>query len=243
MKNKKDKISLFKQNNGPVILLKECRGFSLIEILIALLLASMLLTMVVSKPVTDRQFLERTIDKVERSIRFAVDEAALRNVITRVHLKMQEEPQEIVVEFGPSDNFVLPPRGEESTVQSLAEEEEEQKQIEELNSKFQKVNELQDDKIEVDYSVRILGMALPGQKELSSLQSAAVYVYPSGEKDSAIIIFATSEEVVSLEVGPFGPIFERQYKLIEGEYDSQEELEERQFEIAKELFETWAKKF
>jgi hypothetical protein len=101
------------------------------------------LTVVVGDSFSSRGKLEETVSLVERSLRSSVDEAALRNVITRVNFKLDGEVQEFSVEYGPDADFVIPTSLVKiDTVESLSEQENRQKEEKSVDKKFNRVKEL-----------------------------------------------------------------------------------------------------
>lgn len=197
-------------------LLKSNSGFTLIEILVALFLVVLLLGIVTTGgSFTQRQALDQYLDDMERSIRFSMDESVLRNSMIRVHFDLNKEPQNYAVEFGPNDSFVLPQvryQGAAGTSLSLKEEEELEAKVKKLNKKFNKVKEFQNKNKEIENGVRLVGIGTSGSEMLMTEFQANVYIYPTGEKDDAIIIFATEEEVAAISVSAFTTSFDKIYK-------------------------------
>src|SRR5690606_27476136 len=136
------------------------KGFSLIEILVALALISLVLTVVIGDGFSSRSRLEETVSLVERSLRSSVDEAALRNVITRINFKLDGETQEFAVEYGPDADFVIPTALVKiDTVESLAEQEARLSEAKSVDKRFNRVKELADKPFSVDEPIKILGIA------------------------------------------------------------------------------------
>ena len=69
-------------------------------------------------------------------------------------------------------------------------------------------------------------------------EKVSLYVYPNGERDAGIIIIASDEEVVGVEIDPFSPKVKRNFKAIE---DFDRDLEDVQFDMAKDMYRTWVK--
>ena len=184
-------------------ILKSERGFSLIEILVALVLAAMIfLAVPESDHVQKHRDLQTAVDDIDRSIRFASNEAVLRNTVVRLRLSLDKSPVEYTVEYGPAGNLPLPEMSEK-TQKSLEEEKAETEKRAALDRQFTKVEEFEDIKHEISPDVTILGMASTAQKDLMKEGEASLYFYPTGEKDGGLIIFSTVEEIAYLEVAPF----------------------------------------
>jgi prepilin-type N-terminal cleavage/methylation domain-containing protein len=185
-------------------LLKNDQGFSLLEILVALILAAMIFLAVPSSDDTQRhRNLKTAVDNMDRAVRFAANEAVLRNTVVRLRISLDKEPIEYTVEYGPAGNLPLPDMPTETKVKSLAEEKAEKEKSSALDKQFTKVEEFEDIKREIPQDVTILGVASSAQKTLVKTSPANIYFYPTGEKDAALIIFSTTEEIAYLEIAPF----------------------------------------
>ncbi|MBC7427087.1 MAG: prepilin-type N-terminal cleavage/methylation domain-containing protein [Bacteriovorax sp.] len=221
-------------------ILKSNQGFTIIEILIALVLIMSVLTVVLSDPFSSSGDLDKQSDDIERAVRFMSDEAALRNAVVRLHILLGKAPQEYAVEYGPSDSFILPPESEvESNVQSKEEEEKASKLVRETNMKFNKVKEFQDSNTEVHDSVKIIGIGYSNSQKLKTTGDVSIYTFSTGEKDDSIIILASDSKVVSLEVSPFNQKVVKKSFTIEAV--GNRDILDVQNAKAKEIFETWLK--
>ena len=183
--------------------IKHDQGFSLIEILVALVLAAMIFLAVPSSDnVQKHRDLQTAVDDLDRSVRFAGNEAVLRNTVVRLKISLDKTPVEYTVEYGPAGNLPLPDMPEK-TSKSLEEEKSEQDKLIALDRQFNKVEEFEDIKHELSNDVTILGMASTSAKKLVRDGEATLYFYPTGEKDGGLIIFSTIEEIAYLEIAPF----------------------------------------
>jgi prepilin-type N-terminal cleavage/methylation domain-containing protein len=179
------------------------RGFSLIEILVALVLAALIfLAVPTSDHVQRHRDLKSAVDDLDRSVRFAGNEAVLRNTVVRLRISLDKAPVEYTVEYGPAGNLPLPDMPVK-TSKSLQEEKAEEAKRAALDRQFNKVEEFEDIKHEISPDVSILGMASTSSKQLMKEGEATLYFYPTGEKDGGIIIFNTVEEIAYLEIAPF----------------------------------------
>lgn len=214
---------------------KSQKGFSLLEILIALVLITLVLGVVIGDSFSSRTRLEETVSLVERSLRSSVDEAALRNVITRVNFKLDGETQEFAVEYGPDADFVIPTSlVKVATVESLAEAEARQKELGQVDKQFNRVRELADKPFEVDDPIRILGVGTKVTNTFIAEGSASIYVYPTGEKDAAFIVLATDQELAVLTTEPFTEAVDITYHALGDENEFAQKLEK-----AESLFKEW----
>lgn len=178
------------------------RGFTLVEVLVALLLVSLVLLVWKNTGDETHQELISTVESVERSLQFAANESILRNSVVRLRLSLEKSPIEYTVEYGPAGNFPLPDF-QEGSVKSIATEEAEKAKLSNLDKQFTKVEEFEDVKVELSDEVTVLGIGSSSMKKLITANDASVYFYPTGEKDAALIFFATTSEIAWIEVQPF----------------------------------------
>lgn len=228
--------------NNPIIknLIKSNQGFTIIEILVALVLMSLVFALAISDPFSNSEDLDKQSNDLERAVRFMSDEATLRNSVVRLHFMLNKEPQEYAVEYGPTDNFVLPPEPEFETVVVTKEEEEKlAKQNKELNMKFNKVQEFQESNAEIYESVKVIGIGNASSNKLKTSGDMSIYAFPSGEKDDALIILANEQSVITLEINPFNRKIDKKTQKLELKETS--DLTEVQAAKAKEIFELWMK--
>jgi prepilin-type N-terminal cleavage/methylation domain-containing protein len=71
-------------------LLLKNQGFTVIEILVALVLITLVMAVAISDPFNSSEDLYKEADGLERSIRFMGDEAALRNSVVRIHFLLDK---------------------------------------------------------------------------------------------------------------------------------------------------------
>ncbi len=214
------------------------KGFTLIEMLVALLLVTIVLTVVSGTSFSTRRNLDEALNDIERGIRFSSDESALRNSIIRVRFKLDEDPQTWSVEFGPDGNFVLPPINH-SVSQSKSDEEMEKKAQSEVDKQFSRIKEFQESDREFPLGVRVIGVATSLTQAMLLDGENSVYIYPTGEKDSAIIIVASDDELASLKISPFTMDIEREYFTVELQRDG--DITEAQIELAERIYQEWQK--
>jgi Tfp pilus assembly protein FimT len=175
----------------------------MIEILVALVLAALIfLAVPTSDDVQRHRNLQTAVDDFDRSVRFAANEAVLRNTVTRLRISLEKSPIEYTVEYGPAGNLPLPDMPEKAS-KSLDEEKAEMDKHAALDKQFTKVEEFEDIKHEISGDVTVLGVGTTSQKKLMTEGEASIYFFPTGEKDGALIIFSTIEEIATLEIAPF----------------------------------------
>jgi len=207
---------------------------------VALFLISTILAFVAGGGWSSRQNLEEALEDTERAIRFSADEAALRNTITRIHYKLNKDPQTFTVQFGPNDDFVIPTK----ILSQEDEDDQDDKEKEFLNKfhkKFKKISEFQDKDKEIPAAVRLIGIGSSLTNTLylaSEFSQASIYLYPSGEKERALLIFATDDELATISISSFVMEFERNFYTIE-ESNSGDDFNEQLDNLATEFFTKW----
>lgn len=216
-------------------------GFSLIEILVALVLAALVFLAIPSGDVAEKHRKLRTaIDDIDRATRFASNEATLRNTVVRLRISLDKSPVEYLVEFGPPGNLPLPDMVDDKPNKSLKEEKDAQDKTSALDKQFNKVDEFEDIKHEIHPDVTILGVGSSSQKKLMNKGEANLYFYPTGEKDAGLVFFSTTEEMAFLEIEPFlaetSQVFE---KLPTGRSAKLEDILQTRMD---EVFKEWMEK-
>jgi len=163
-------------------ILKSQQGFSLIEILVALLLVATIMALSISNPFGTTDDLESEVKNIERAITYMSDESAIRNTITRLHIYLSKDPQEYAIEYGPSSQFVLPAKSEDSiNVMTKEEEEAKAKETKEINSKFARISDFQESNATLKESVKVFAVGDAKSKMIQENGEVSVYSFPSGE--------------------------------------------------------------
>ena len=203
-------------------------GLSLVEILVALTIAALLFYMSVSNPgPSDRDNLERAMDTVEKIINFSINESVLRNRITRAHFDLTEEIPKITVQFNSDHEFVLPDikKYDDKNLRD-SEKEAKSKLINKINSKFKAIKDLDPDKLKIPNSVRVLGMATSLRPSFIRDEETSLYIYPTGERDRALIVFAAFDQVTAMTIEAYTGEIKREYVTLTTENDFETEYEE-----------------
>ncbi len=151
---------------------------------------------------TPRQKLEETISKFDRTIRFATNESILRNSIVRLKIEFDQDVFQYSVEYGQGSNMVLP-QAKDLTRLSLKDREKELEKSKKLDSQFNKTQEFLESNENLPEGVSVYGLGSTNVKDLMLETPFYLYFYPTGEKDDAIILMNTEEEMASLQVSPF----------------------------------------
>jgi len=219
--------------------LKNNHGFTLIEILVAMILIIVVLYAFSGmNPFDSKNDLEDAVLDFKRAVRFIADESALRNTTTRIHIYMDKSPQEWSVEYGPSANFIQAPKKENET-QTISKEEEEklQKETKQINLKFQRVTEFMDENKEVSDNVKVVGLGNLQSDFLQTKGEVAIYSYPTGEKDQAILFLADDERLAAIKIDAFSNKITHNYYLL-GTIE-EKDIESKISQKTKEIFEKW----
>lgn len=179
------------------------RGFSLIEIMVAMMLIVLIFSIIPSDSLDEEhQALETTVEDFNRAIRFAANESILRNAVTRLVIDLNETPQEYYVEYSTQGGLALPTPVDVSDL-SITEREEHQKSQKKLDSQFQKVQEFSDQNTQVPEQVMVTGLANINIESIIQSGQAMIYFYPNGEKDASLLFLSTSMEMAALEIPGF----------------------------------------
>lgn len=202
------------------------KGLSLIEVLVALSLAALLFLSVDVVTNSNRENLDSSLDTIERAIRFSSSEAILRGSIIRVHLLLDKSPQEMVVETGPQGDFVLPSfeQFEDEKKLSLSDQEKRDALVRTVNKQFHRITEFQEKNYVFPSSVKVHGVSTQVQNSIVQDGDAAIYIFPSGEKDASLLVLSTPEEMVALSIDPFTDEIHREYKKMESANAKDEDL-------------------
>lgn len=215
------------------------KGFSIIEILMALMLLVVLFTLVpLGLGVSDRENLEETMAKLDRALNFAVSESVLRNKIVRIKFDLDKSPVEYSIEYGQSANIVLI-ESKDLTKLSLKEREREEEKLKKIDGQFLKTDDFEDSNEAFPENVYFAGIATDFYPQIKIDGQPSIYFYPSGERDSALIVLHTQEEIATLEIPSFEErTFDNYYPFSENDLVNLDYAIES---ITKDLVEKWRK--
>lgn len=192
--------------------------------------------------VSTRQELESSIDKMKRAIRFASDEAVLRGRITRIHIRLDDYPQTLQVDYGPDAKFVLPSfLTQDSSKSSLKEIEQRKADEKSLSQSFSPVSEFQDSPMEINENIRIRAIGTTLTNTLFHEGSISLFFYPTGEKDGGFILFSTNEEMATLTYEQFTSEINEEFLEINTDAETEEMLDNYFIDKSKEYFNQWIK--
>lgn len=215
------------------------RGLSLIEVLIAITLVAVITAVAVNgTSFNDREDLEESIFEIDRAVRYAANEAIMRNAIVRMRFNFDTEPIEYVIEYGQSSQMVLPEMVDLEKL-SIQDREEEAKKQKKLDGKFSNTSYFENGPRKFRENVGIYGVGTSYLDDVITVGNASIYFYPSGEKDSAIVFLYTEDELVSIKVPPFEErIYDDYYKFTQNEANLLDDTLESK---SKEIFNQWLK--
>jgi hypothetical protein len=180
--------------------------------------------------------LENTVVDVERAVRFAVNESILRNAIVRLSFNISEEKKTYFVEYGSGANLILPEAVDESRL-SIKEKEELEKTNKNLDAQFNKVDEFSEKDKVLPEDITITGIGSSYIGEIKYEGSIAIYFYPTGEKDNALIFFSSQDELITLDIPPFEDTTNKEYYTFTDQ--DKNNLLDSIDSIMKEKFEKW----
>lgn len=214
-------------------------GFTIIEIMVALMLVVLIFTIIpIGGSGVDRSKLEETIHDFDRAIKFSINESVLRNTVTRIIINLDTEPQEYAVEYGPSGDLVLPTLQDESRM-SLRDREYQQKQLEGIDAQFVRVEEFSEKTKKFPDGIFVVGVASSYLKSIKKESEVAIYFYPTGEKDNALVFFSTDKELAWLDIPPFeNNTFVNYYTYSESELVNLDDSQDNKME---EIYDQWLK--
>ncbi len=190
-------MNSFKEN------LTSQKGFTIIEIMVAMSLIVLIFAIVpITTSYNSHSQLQKALSDFERAVRFANNEAILRNKIVRIKIILGAEESEYTIEYGTNSDLILPESVDTSKL-SIKEREEEQKKQQKLDSQFSVVDELYDENKKLPAGTFIYGVATSYYENLLMSDEMHIYFYPTGERDNALILLHTDIEMASLSIPPF----------------------------------------
>lgn len=180
-------------------ILKGNQGLSLIEILVALVLIAFATFSVIGNPFNSRQTLEDALTQLDRAVRFANQEALLKNKVVRIKLDMSTEPHSFTVEISQHSQLILP---ESQDTNSFSKDELEVylKNQAKFNQGFSPVDEFKKNSKEINEDIKIVAIASSYNKKIVSGEPAYIYFYPIGYRDASLIFLASIDEVAEIRV-------------------------------------------
>jgi hypothetical protein len=187
---------------------------------------------------SDRENLEETMAKLDRALSFAVSESVLRNKIVRIKFDLDKSPVEYSIEYGQSANIVLI-ESKDLTKLSLRDREREEEKLKKLDGQFLKTDDFEDSNEAFPENVYFAGIATDFYPQIMIDGQPSIYFYPSGERDSTLIVLHTQDEMATLEIPPFEErTFDNYYPFSENDLVNLEYAIESN---AKDLVEKWRK--
>lgn len=131
--------------------------------------------------------------------------------------------------------------GSLSTLQSpsIAEKEARDKLLKEVNQKFQRITDYQAENIVIPSAIKVIGVASNLQTGLVKEGEGFVYIYPNGEKDAALLILASDDEILTIKIDPYSDKMDRAFKEIK--IENEDMLLDEQDKLAKEIYTAWVR--
>ncbi len=190
-------------------------GFSLFEVLAVIVLIGILSTMgyrMISGQ-TGKDKLDEFKDDLSRTISFASSEAIIRNRVIRLIIHMDKTPQSYSLEMASTTQLLLPEKSDGSEFKREEDDEETKAAKIKFNQNFLPHPEGEAKDFSID--VLIVGVGHLENKDLQLAGDFSTFFYPSGEKDPAVIIVATKDEVMGLSYDTFRDRMQTKYFPIE----------------------------
>lgn len=221
----------------PKTLIRGEKGFSLLELMVALMLIGTVFLLFPSDTSDGLHAkLEKSLSAIQRAIRFAANESIVRNSVVRLTFKYDENPVQYVVETTEGSEV---PRLAPVDLGKLSMQERELyiKAQQAYDRQYVAIAEFEDQVKELPEDVILLGVGTQYSNRLVSDSNVSIYFYPTGEKDSALIVLGTEDEIATLDIPSFEMETDRQYySYTEGELSLGEDFIERK---ARNLYEEW----
>ena len=217
------------------------KGLTLVEILVALTIAALLVYVSVSNTSSsDRNNLDEAMDTVEKIINFSINESVLRNRITRAHFDLTQKIPKITIEFNSDHEFVLPDikKYDDKNLRD-SEQKAKKKLINKINSKFKAIEDLDSDQLKIPSSVQILGIATSLMPSFITDEETSLYIYPTGERDRALIIFAAFHQITAMMIEPYTGEIKREYTTLT--VADKDDLETEYEKAVEKFFADWQK--
>lgn len=208
-------------------------GFTLVEILVALALVSIILFMAAGNSFSTRKNLDEMSNKIERISRFSSDEANLKNQFVRLSIDLGAEEQVLKLEYSDNPALILDPT-EDS--ESIKDKEESDKKKKEFNKSFSNVQDFDPADFELPVGVKFLAIASSLDNKLVKNEIANIFFYPTGEKDSALILLYTDDEIAVIKLFAFTTEIKREYIRLEDEVAGDPE---KIMDLADGIFKEW----
>lgn len=188
-------------------------GFTLVEILVALALVAVILYIATGSSFSTRKNLDEMANKIERIVRFSTDEANLKNQFVRLSLDLGSEEQLLKLEYSDNPNLILDPNTDLDN-DSPKDKEEIKKKNKELNKSFSNVADFESSDFELPIGVKFLAIASSLDNKLVKNETANIFFYPTGEKDSSLIMLYTDDEIAVIKLSAFTNEIKREYVTI-----------------------------
>lgn len=113
------------------------------------------------------------------------------------------------------------------------------KKLESFDKNFNPIQDFSEKVLEVPDDVFLLGAASNLNPQLATESSLAIYSYPSGERDSAIIMLGTDEEIVAITTQGYTADVKMDFFSLR--QDTQTDVDTQRQSKTKELHELWLK--
>jgi prepilin-type N-terminal cleavage/methylation domain-containing protein len=219
-------------------------GFTLIEILVALFLLTIVFVLIPTSNQDDsRKLAEQASDDISRTVNFAESEVVLRAAIVRMQIDVDKNGTTIYsVQAGPKGSFVLP-KMDDKGVQTLKEQEENKKKSTSIDKQFGDVDEFKQSARAFPENLKFIGVGCNDDRELKISPPYHIYFYPNGDRDSCAMYFSSFSELIEINIPSVGSNIKVAYTdITKIDGGSEEEREEEIFNLAQAKYKEWAGK-
>ncbi|MDH4467248.1 MAG: prepilin-type N-terminal cleavage/methylation domain-containing protein [Bacteriovoracaceae bacterium] len=176
-------------------------GFTLMEILAVISLISIIFyvgaTMMRNN---SRDEIEQVVNTIQRGVRFANDEAVIRNFTVRLKISMDKGPQVLALEYTTQTDLLINDPTKEDDNLVIEDKETILKRQKEINQSFLVNEDFKKNVEPIPESVIIFAAKTADQNKLSFQQEFNLYFYPSGIRDQGQIYLANIEEFALISI-------------------------------------------
>lgn len=202
------------------------RGFSLIEILVTIALASVATASLVSymsQGGTER--LEDLEKALGRAIKVASDRAIFANSLVRIRFDLEREPQQIVIEESKDPHLKIM-KAKDASNMYASEIEAYREQQKRFSSQFSQIDGWEESPFTLPEGVYILGIASDRTQRFAQQGTPALYFRPDGLKDAGLILgVVDGESLLSIELQSFLPQNTISYHEVTDELENSPQVE------------------
>ena len=147
-----------------------------------------------------RDEIEQVVNSIQRGVRFANDEAVIRNFTVRLKISMDKTPQALALEYTTETDLLIDDPTKEDDNLVVEDKQTILKRQKEVNQSFLVNEDFKKNVEPIPESVVILAAKTADQNQLSFQQEFYLYFYPSGIRDQGQIFLGNIEEFALISI-------------------------------------------